>query len=404
MYSLLVTPQAAEHAAGSFTIGKDRFLEYTDDQIRLPLAGLSKEAIACLRAWPCLLMEEGRAEEVARLVQVTAVAQSGKDLTLTLQTPPKPVELTNDALWKIRTDLDIEQFEFSRNHWAVKDRDLFAVFIKAQLSVPKLTRDTFASTALPAVARSDLILARDAVAALSHADIDDLLMEAGVKALQAGRDLGGKRARADAMLKFALENPFAVTAENSLFSLFLLKQARRASRAPVAAAPPAKDVGGSEPSAHLSAATGDSDGRSPNRVFVVHGRDEKARTAVVSFLESVGLEGIVLHDQPNMGRHLLTKFIDEAALVTFAVVLMTDDDVGSAKGGQLLPRARQNVILELGYFIAHLGQPRVCALISPGLETPSDFDGIVYIKMSADKRWQTELLRELVAAKMPVAS
>ena len=212
------------------------------------------------------------------------------------------------------------------------------------------------------------------------------------------------RARADAMLKFALENPFAVTAENSLFSLFLLKQARRASRAPVAAAPPAKDVGGSEPSAHLSAATGDSDGRSPNRVFVVHGRDEKARTAVVSFLESVGLEGIVLHDQPNMGRHLLTKFIDEAALVTFAVVLMTDDDVGSAKGGQLLPRARQNVILELGYFIAHLGQPRVCALISPGLETPSDFDGIVYIKMSADKRWQTELLRELVAAKMPVAS
>jgi predicted nucleotide-binding protein len=137
---------------------------------------------------------------------------------------------------------------------------------------------------------------------------------------------------------------------------------------------------------------------------VVHGRNEEARVAVVAFLQSVGLQAIVLHDQPNMGRHLLTKFIGEAELVTFAVVLMTDDDVGSVKGGQLAPRARQNVILELGYFLAYLGQARVCALISPGLETPSDFDGIVYIRMGADANWQKELLRELKAAKMPVPS
>ena len=64
--------------------------------------------------------------------------------------------------------------------------------------------------------------------------------------------------------------------------------------------------------------------------------------------------------------------------------------------------ARQNVILELGYFLAHLGQAKVCALITPGLETPSDFDGIVYIKMAEDQKWKAELLRELYAAKMPV--
>jgi predicted nucleotide-binding protein len=144
--------------------------------------------------------------------------------------------------------------------------------------------------------------------------------------------------------------------------------------------------------------------RSPNRVFIVHGRNEQARTQVVEFLNSIGLEGIVLHDQPNMGRHLLTKFIDEADLVTFAVVLMTDDDLGSARGGTAAPRTRQNVILELGYFLAHLGQARVCALITPSLETPSDFDGIVYIRMAADQRWQVELLRELCAARMPVSA
>ncbi len=60
------------------------------------------------------------------------------------------------------------------------------------------------------------------------------------------------------------------------------------------------------------------------------------------------------------------------------------------------------MILELGYFLAHLGQSRVCALVAPGLETPSDFDGIVYIKMDEDSRWEYELERELRAAGMPL--
>ena len=135
---------------------------------------------------------------------------------------------------------------------------------------------------------------------------------------------------------------------------------------------------------------------------MVHGQKESARDEVVKFLSGVGLFGIVLHEQPNMGRHLLTKFIEEAKLVTFAIVLMTDDDVGGLKGDKLAPRARQNVILELGYFLSHLGQSRICALVNPGLETPSDFDGIVYIKMDDDGRWKTELKRELQAAEMPL--
>jgi predicted nucleotide-binding protein len=82
---------------------------------------------------------------------------------------------------------------------------------------------------------------------------------------------------------------------------------------------------------------------------------------------------------------------------------MTDDDVGRAKAARKsAPRARQNVILELGYFLSLLGQANVCALVSPSLETPSDFDGIVYIKMAADEDWKRELLRELRAARMPV--
>lgn len=395
MYTLLVTQLAAEQASGSFSLERERYLEFTSERISLPLSGLSQEAIECLCAWPCLLMEEGRAEEVVRLVRIGEVSATDGKIRITVEPVADGPGLTNYALFKLRAELDIGEFEFSRNHWAVKDRDLLEVLDKSGSRIGSAVRRLYEARPLPIVPpRAELIAVRDAMAALSHGGIDDLLLEAGVTEIAAGRDLGGRKARADAIVKFAVDHPFAVTAENRLFSRFLVS--RVLPTATVAEVKGAALNGNGTPPAKKS------EGRSPNRVFVVHGRNEPARVAVVAFLESVGLIGIVLHDQPNMGRHLLTKFIGEAELVTFAVVLMTDDDMGSAKGGQLAPRARQNVILELGYFLAHLGQPRVCALISPGLETPSDFDGIVYIRMGADERWQKELLRELKAAGMPV--
>ncbi len=344
-------------------------------------------------------MQEGRSQEIARIAEVRQITVTGKNITATLQALTEPFEITNNELWKLRTDLDIEQFEFSRNHWAVKERDLFAILERAGIPIKASMQGQFSPKTLPVVARSELIGARDVIATLGHSEIDDLILEAGIPALQVGRELGGKKARADAILRFALQNPEAVTAENSLLSHFLLRQS---TGYPLPSGDDGRAATAMPSDKPASTTALEPDGRSPNRVFVVHGRNEQARDDMVSFLDSVGLRGIVLHDQPNMGRHLLTKFIGEAELVTFAVVLMSDDDMGGVKGGTLAPRARQNVILELGYFLAHLGQAKVCALISPGLETPSDFDGIVYIKMSSDAKWKKELLRELRAAKMPV--
>lgn len=401
MYSLFVTHLAEEKSRGSFALERNRFLESTDETIASVLRGLSREAIACLCSWPCVLMQEGRAGEVARIVQIRSVSATGAEVTATIEPLPGAIELTNAALWKLRNEFDIGQYEFSRNHWAVKDRDLFAVLAAADLSVNPAAIDRFAAKALPAVSRAELLATRAPIAALSHGAIDDLLTEAGIAGLQAGREAGGRLDRARAIIQYAIDHPAAVTAENFLFSQFLLRKTKKSETTPVAA--PTAIEAMAQP-APATASTAENRNPSPNRVFVVHGRNEEARRAVVSFLESVGLQAIVLHEQPNMGRHLLTKFVDEAELVTFAVVVMTDDDEGRAKDGTLAPRARQNVILELGYFLAHLSQPMVCALITPGLETPSDFDGIVYIKMAADRKWEAELLRELVAAKMPVST
>jgi predicted nucleotide-binding protein len=140
------------------------------------------------------------------------------------------------------------------------------------------------------------------------------------------------------------------------------------------------------------------------KVFIVHGRDEGARNEVALFLKTIRLEDIVLHQRPNRGRHLLTKFQEEAEGASFAVVLMTPDDDGGLAGTPQQKRARQNVVFELGFFIGKFGAPHVAALIVPGVEKPSDFDGICWIEFGRGTNWKNELARELKEAGVPFDS
>lgn len=132
-----------------------------------------------------------------------------------------------------------------------------------------------------------------------------------------------------------------------------------------------------------------------NRVFVVHGHDDAARETVARFLERLGLVAVILHEQVSRGRTVIEK-VEEHGDVAFAVVLLTPDDEGRARGsGELMPRARQNVVLELGYFLARLGRDRVCALKRGGVEIPSDYAGVVWTDMDSGGGWRLTLAREM---------
>ncbi len=133
------------------------------------------------------------------------------------------------------------------------------------------------------------------------------------------------------------------------------------------------------------------------KVFVVHGRDEGAKHKVARFLEDLELEPVILDEQADRGRTIIAKFEQEAERVGFAVVLLTPDDEGRLKGGDsdLRPRARQNVVFELGYFAGALGRNRVCALIKGDVELPSDYDGVVYIPLDDAGGWKLRLVKEL---------
>ena len=138
-------------------------------------------------------------------------------------------------------------------------------------------------------------------------------------------------------------------------------------------------------------------------VFIVHGHDEGAKETVSRFIEKLGFKVVILHEQPNAGRTIIEKFEDYSN-VSFAVILLTPDDIGAAsnKPSESKPRARQNVILELGYFIAKIGRQRVCALYKDEVELPSDIHGVLYTPLDPAGAWRLSLAKDMKYAGYPI--
>ncbi len=178
-----------------------------------------------------------------------------------------------------------------------------------------------------------------------------------------------------------------------------------------------------------------------NKVFIVHGRDFKAVNELKTLLQSEGLEPIILHEQASGSRTIIEK-LEKHSDVGFAFVLLTPDDAGYCQYERLVSdrikitnyptlknfrslvdkehevtiaeimkafvpalrgRARQNVVLEFGYFIGLLGRDRVCCLHQGNVELPSDMTGIVYIHFEKSvKECKEKILEELREAKYTV--
>lgn len=133
-------------------------------------------------------------------------------------------------------------------------------------------------------------------------------------------------------------------------------------------------------------------------IFIVHGHNEEIKQIVARILEKQNLNPIILNEQTDEGLTIIEK-LEKYSDVHFAVVILTSDDLGKQKLiKNLNPRARQNVILELGYFFAKLGRKNVLALYEKNVELPSDFSGILYTPIDSDGHWKYKLGKEIMAA------
>lgn len=170
-------------------------------------------------------------------------------------------------------------------------------------------------------------------------------------------------------------------------------------------------------------------------IFLVHGRDRNPVKELKHMLKEFGLNPIILHEQPSGSRTIVEK-LEKYSDVGYVFVILTSDDVGCEEPIQeklmlrlkqmkrppivpeslevtqdvlekyrefyysiYKPRARQNVILEFGYFMGLLGRDRVCCLYKGNVELPSDMHGIVYIPFKESvNEVRDEIIKELRAA------
>jgi predicted nucleotide-binding protein len=139
-------------------------------------------------------------------------------------------------------------------------------------------------------------------------------------------------------------------------------------------------------------------------IFIVHGSDTlRAESVARTVTQVTGRQTIILREQASLGQTLIEKFEQHAARASYAIIVLTPDDEGGRKGQHSRnPRGRQNVILEMGYFYGVLGRSRVSILLYPGVERPSDMDGLVYINFDDDGAWKSQLFRELAHAHIQV--
>lgn len=129
-----------------------------------------------------------------------------------------------------------------------------------------------------------------------------------------------------------------------------------------------------------------------NKIFIVHGHDGELKQSVARVVEKQRIETIILSEQANRGRTVIEKF-ENYSDVGGAICLFTADDLGRAKDESTdNTRARQNVVLETGYFMGKLGRDHVVILADDGIEMPSDLSGVVYTNTG---NWKIDLLKEL---------
>ncbi|HEU4695128.1 MAG TPA: TIR domain-containing protein [Vicinamibacterales bacterium] len=137
-------------------------------------------------------------------------------------------------------------------------------------------------------------------------------------------------------------------------------------------------------------------------VMMVHGHDHAALLELKDFLRShyPYVEPVVMSLEMLGAASMPEKFERLASQARGAIALLTPDDfatVARERQAASSARARQNVVLEIGWFWGRLGRGR-CLLLSHGrIEIPSDLAGVDCLEYIRSPREHFEGVRSFIA-------
>jgi predicted nucleotide-binding protein/predicted Rossmann-fold nucleotide-binding protein len=132
-------------------------------------------------------------------------------------------------------------------------------------------------------------------------------------------------------------------------------------------------------------------------IIVIHGRSPD-RFELLNFLKAnLQLNDLLMMQAEfGAGRTLPEKFEGLAAKADGAIAIATPDDVGGLAESALLPRARQNVWIEVGWIWGRLGRDKVALLTKGNVDIPSDLDGIEFYSYGTSLMEVSESIRAFV--------
>ncbi|MBZ5678228.1 MAG: nucleotide-binding protein [Acidobacteriia bacterium] len=140
-----------------------------------------------------------------------------------------------------------------------------------------------------------------------------------------------------------------------------------------------------------------------DKIFIIHGHaEDKWRELRTLLEERLKLKDrvVVLKEEASQSKTVIEKFEEFANQCTYAVALVTPDDVVTneeAKYGQ----ARPNVLFEIGWFYGRFGPRRLLILKRKGTLLPSDLGGVVACEfIDAVKECAIDIEGELRAARV----
>jgi hypothetical protein len=124
MFNLIM--RGRDWSTGRETMPIDRMLEYTEDHVANQFRSGRDLLLEKLTVLPCLFAAEGMHDELAYVGQINRARLTGGEVSFEFSLHQEVPPLQNAVLYANRMALDMpHDFEFSRNHWAVKDVDLY---------------------------------------------------------------------------------------------------------------------------------------------------------------------------------------------------------------------------------------------------------------------------------------
>lgn len=125
MFNLIMRMFDWNDLSGSMPLG--RMFEYTEEHIAQQYQDdAGNPDLDRLTRLPCLFLPEGRGEEECRVGSIARARIANREVRFDYVLDPDVPPLTNGLLWDNRRRFDMPvDFEFSRNHWAVKELDLY---------------------------------------------------------------------------------------------------------------------------------------------------------------------------------------------------------------------------------------------------------------------------------------